>query len=313
MSDKKIKVLITGSNGMVGSCLSENIGLQNDNKYEYYYHTGRKDCDLTDHNSVDNLFKNINPDQVIHLAAAVGGLFLNQKTNAKMLTDNLSMNLNVIKACHKYNVKRGIFILSSCIFPQHPLKFPMTEDDVNYSRPHPSNEGYAYGKRMLYTLAKHYNQDYGRNYICLSPVNLYGPYDNFNPESSHVIPGLINRFHKGDFSCYGTGKPLRQFLYAPDFAKIILTILNDNDFPFEHMICSNLEVTIKEMAKCLAYTIGGDKEKESLTFNTKYADGCFKKTVSWERLQNTYPEIFNTLLSLEEGLKVTYEWFKGHI
>jgi GDP-L-fucose synthase len=310
MSNEIIKVLVTGGNGMVGSCIRDLLESSPNNKYEYIYHNGRSDADLTNCDSVENLFQRIKPDQVIHLAAAVGGLFLNQRQNAKMLTDNLSMNLNVIQACHRHNVQRGIFILSSCIFPANPSKFPMTEDMVDESRPHPSNEGYAYGKRMLCTLAKHYNYDYGRNYICLSPVNLYGPYDNYNPESSHVIPGLINRFHTGDFTCYGTGTPLRQFLYAPDFAKIIIRVLHDINFPHQHMICAAPEVTIKEMATKLAYVIGVKNGEESLKHDTSYGDGCMKKTVSHQRLEETYPDIYNYLVTLNHGLEETYKWYQ---
>ena len=234
-----MKILVTGGSGMVGMNIQftqQCIDMMKDDDYIFL---SSKDCDLTNKTEVDNLFATGHFDRVIHLAAKVGGLYKNMSSNCEMLIHNMRMNMNVLEACNKYNITRAIFCLSSCVYPAEPCGFPMTENMIDASPPHHSNEGYSYSKRMIKVLCDHYNKDFGREYICLSPVNLYGPYDNYNLKNSHVIPGLVHRMsnfveHKkrkpessNTFDVYGSGKALRQFLYAPDFAQIIIQFLNN--------------------------------------------------------------------------------------
>jgi len=309
-----MKVLVTGANGMVGRCLQDLVASYDQTFKQWIWIQGRSanGCDLTILNKVEDLFRIHRPDVVVHLAAAVGGLYLNQQQNAKMLRDNVMMNTNVVDCCHRFGVPKALFILSSCIFPANPSHFPMTEDMIDEGRPHPSNEGYAYAKRMLWSMVKHYRQDYGLDYHCLIPVNLYGPYDNFNPQAGHVIPGMMHRFHEGkDLTCWGTGQPLRQFLYAPDFAKVIYTIINEDPRFSSDMICAGNEVSIWEMCIILAEITGNDPG--TVRNDTQYADGCMQKTVSDTLLRRHYPELARNLVPLREGLKRTYKWYLDHL
>ena len=268
-----------------------------------------KDCDLTKIDEVDDLFKKINPDYIIHLAANVGGLYKNLRERTSMFKDNVRINENVLEMCHKYNVQRGIFCLSSCIFPYKPSKYPMNETMIHESEPHPSNEGYGYSKRMLEMQCRNYNKQYGREYICLIPVNLYGPYDNFSLEDSHVIPGLIHRLYLSKknntkFNMFGSGKPLRQFIYSYDFSKIILNTL------FEYkdtkpIICCDSEITIKDLTYLIAKY--SDYNINNIDNDISKSDGCLKKTVDGSYFKLIFPEFKYT--SLEEGIKETIEWF----
>ena len=309
-----MNILVTGGNGMVASCIKD---LQNMYPNDSFFYMTRNQCDLSSDKSVNDFFNNstIKYDYIIHLAAKVGGLFMNLNSNIEMFSENIRINENILKACHKYNIKRGIFCLSSCIYPCNPSRFPMDETMIHESPPHPSNEGYAYAKRMLELQCRQYNKAYGTQYICVVPVNLYGPYDNFNIENGHVIPSIMHRFHKEktkdtrEFIAYGTGNPLRQFLYAPDFAKIICNILFDkNSQNIKPIICCNKEVTIKEMVETLGKTM--NINVDDIKWDETKSDGCMKKTVDNTQLLKLYPD-FN-FISLQNGLQITYKWFTNN-
>jgi len=268
-----------------------------------------KDCDLTKIDAVDSLFNKEKPDYVIHLAANVGGLFKNMRERTAMFRDNVRINENILEACNNHGVQRGIFCLSSCIFPYKPSKYPMDESMIHESEPHPSNEGYGYSKRMMEMQCRNYNEQFGREYICIIPVNLYGPYDNFNLNDSHVIPGLIHRFYNAkknntDLEMYGSGTPLRQFVHSYDIAEIIMKILNEYK-ETKPIICCNDEITIKD----LTYLVGklSDYDTNKITSDTSKSDGCLRKSVDG----NYFNEIFSDFKyrSLEEGIKQTIEWF----
>ena len=301
-----MKILVTGGSGMVGSCLKE-ICINNNNVFIFL---SSKDGDLTSLTQTDKLFKKYRPDYVIHLAANVGGLFKNIRDKVDMFKHNVRINENVLEMCNKYNVQKGIFCLSSCIFPHKPSKYPMDESMIDESPPHPSNKGYGYSKRMMEMQCNNYNEQFGRNYICLIPVNLYGPYDNFNLKDSHVVPGLIHKFYKAKkenniIKILGTGKPIRQFIYSYDFATIILkTLFEYNDK--KSIICCNNEISIKELAiliaKIMNYNI------QNISYDTSQSDGCYKKTVDGTFLKTIFPEFKYT--SLENGLIKTIKWFE---
>jgi len=308
-------VLVSGGSGMVGFAikkLTKRIGQENDFDF-----ISSSQYDLRDKNQVDECFREGNYNMVIHLAAVVGGLYKNLDNNIQMLNDNMKINMNVLEACDKYNINRGIFCLSSCIYPSNPSKFPMIEEDICSSEPHHSNEGYAYAKRILSILCKHYNKTYGREYICLSPVNLYGQFDNFNIKDGHVIPSLINRMYKTilkippytseRFEVYGTGIASRQFLYVDDFASIILTVLFDKRIVGGiYNVCEDPEYTNKEVIENIASEF--KFSVDNIEYNSNYSDGILKKTVSNAKLKILYPDFKFT--SLQEGLKDTISWFK---
>ena len=313
-----MKIVVTGGSGMVGKNIEDLIL----NDREYFSHSfvflnrskkNKFSLDLTNRNDVIRFFKNNSFDYIIHLAANVGGLFKNLKNNTKIFNDNIRINENILEACHKNNIQRGIFCLSSCIFPYNPVKFPMTEKNVLDSEPHYSNRGYGFSKRMLYVQCQNYNKDFGREYICVSPANIYGKYDNFSLENGHFIPAIIHRFHrdknKKELIAYGSGSPLRQLVYAGDIAKIICILLfnkeltKDNDI---FNICNEEEYTIKEYIYKICDLLNIDNSK--IFWDTSKSDGCIKKTVSNNLLKKTIPNYKFT--NLDKGLYETYKWFK---
>jgi GDP-L-fucose synthase len=301
-----MKVLVTGGSGMVGNCIKDSCSQLKDDEFIFL---SSSDGDLTVKENVNSIFEKHKPDYVIHLAANVGGLYKNMKFRVEMLRDNLLINEYVLEMCHKYNVQKGMFCLSTCIFPNSPSKFPMTEEMLHESAPHPSNAGYALAKRLLEVQCSNYNKQHGREYLCITPVNLYGPYDNFNIEESHVIPGIIHRMYlsrdkEDPFIMYGTGTPLRQFLYAPDLARIMLKIMKEYSGDHTNIICCNEETTIKDVTEKIHSLMN---MKGPIVSDISMSDGCMRKTVSNEKMTQYFPDFEYT--NLDDGLKETISWF----
>ena len=306
-----MKIIVTGGSGMVGRCIQDLTDLYNKHEFTFINSTI---CNLTNREKTIQYFNKHNYDYIIHLAADVGGLYKNMENNISMFSNNIKINENVLEACHLNNIKRGIFVLSSCIYPANPSTFPMTESMIHESPPHPSNEGYAYAKRMLEVQTRKYNETYNYNYICVIPVNLYGPYDNFSLKNGHFIPSILHRFYKNKtidigsnntYKAYGTGQPLRQFLYAPDFACLITKILFEYTDNKPIICCNDNEYTIKEVVHTICNIMLIEHKK--LEWDTTKSDGCMKKTVSNYKLKSIFPNYKFTPLT--EGLKQTYDWF----
>lgn len=221
-------LIITGSNGLLGNAIKKQANVTN-----VYNHT-RANCDLTNTISTNGYFANVFdkrhperiPDTLIHCAAKVGGVQANMNDNSGFFEDNLKINRNILEVCYHNNVKNVVSILSTCVFPDK-VTYPLTTDQIDNGRPHDSNYGYAYSKRLLRYETEVYKNVTGNNWISVIPTNLYGNHDNFNLENSHLIPALI---HKGylasqsgeDFNIWGDGTPLRQFVISDDMADIIL-------------------------------------------------------------------------------------------
>jgi GDP-L-fucose synthase len=310
-----MRILVTGGKGMVGNYINNIVS--NQYKNHTFIFLSRSDCDLISREAVIQYFNKKDIDYIIHLAASVGGLYKNMDNNIKMFSDNIKINENVLEACHLNNIRRGIFCLSSCVYPANPSKFPMDETMIHESPPHSSNEGYSYAKRMLEMQTRHYNKKYGYEFICVTPVNLYGKYDNFNLRDGHFIPMIMHRFYKelsyrhynpgGNFEAFGTGTPLRQFLYAGDFANIILKLLFDYNGSERNIICSsNNEWKIKDIVYKLADVM--KIPREEVKWLTEMSDGCMRKTVTNKKLKYIFND-FN-FTNIDEGLEITYNWFK---
>ncbi|KAF4661518.1 GDP-L-fucose synthase, partial [Perkinsus olseni] len=194
----------------------------------HFVHSG--DADLRDCDATAALFDRVKPTHLVHLAARVGGLFANMQDNLGFFEDNLKLNSNVLRSAARVGVKNAVFCLSTCVFPA-AAKLPITEADLHQGPPHFSNEGYAYSKRMMECEVRYYRKAYNLpNWLCVVPTNIYGPYDNFHLVNSHVIPALIRKCYEAKergeaFVVLGTGKPLRQFIYSMDMARIILRLL----------------------------------------------------------------------------------------
>ena len=303
-----MKILITGGTGLVGTALQHEIDL------DYYDVTflSSKDCDLIDYQSTYRIFKAIEPDIVIHLAANVGGLFKNMNFKADMLNDNLIINFNVLKCCHHFKVKKVVSCLSTCIFPDKTT-YPINEDMLHDGAPHSSNDAYAYAKRMLDIQSRAYREQFNDNFICIIPTNIYGKYDNYSLTDGHVIPALIHRCYKAKadkkpFIVKGTGKPLRQFIYANDLANLIMMIVEDYHEKDSIIlsVSEKDEVSIRTIAELIAKEFD---YLEHIVFDDQYSDGQYKKTADNKKLMNFIKDKDFTFTTIEEGIKNSVQWF----
>lgn len=299
-------ILITGGNGMVGNAIR--LISNNYTNYNFVF-MKRTDCDLTEWNQTINYFNKIKPDYVIHLAAEVGGLFKNINFKLEMLEKNIAINTNVLKASHLLKVKKLISCLSTCIFPDK-TDYPINENMLHNGPPHYSNEGYAYAKRLLDIHSRIYREQHNDNFICVIPTNIYGPYDNFNLNDSHVIPALIHKCYisketNKDFVICGTGKPLRQFIYSEDLANLFMWVLEK----YEEKESIILSVSEKdEMSiKDVALLISQKMNNENIIFDTSKPDGQYKKTANNTKLISLIKDFKFT--SMRDGISKTVDWF----
>lgn len=299
-------ILVTGGYGLVGSAIKT---ISKNYDYDFIF-LSSKECDLTNYTDTFELFSNYAPDYVIHLAACVGGLFKNMKHKVDMFEKNILINTNVLKICHEIGVKKVVSCLSTCIFPDKTT-YPIDETMLHNGAPHFSNDAYAYAKRMLDVQSRAYQEQYNDNFICVIPTNIYGPYDNFNLQDSHVIPGLIHKCYlakqKGEpFVIAGTGTPLRQFIYSEDLAILILWALeNYNEAePIILSVSENDEKSINFVATCIAKKFN----YENIIFDKEKPDGQFKKTANNSKLLAKIQNFSFT--PIEEGISKTVEWFE---
>lgn len=314
MSESENVILVTGGTGLVGKAIETVI--ESDNKpNEKWIFVGSKDADLCDKKSTEELFDKYKPTHVIHLAAIVGGLFVNMKNNLDFLRRNLQINDNVLQTAHERNVKKVVSCLSTCIFPDKTT-YPIDETMVHNGPPHVSNYGYSYAKRMIDVLNKGYFDQHGRIYTSVIPCNVFGPFDNFRPDASHVIPGLMRRLYDlmkngntpdKEFKVLGTGKPLRQFIYSKDLAKLIVWVLRNYESvePIILSVDESQEVTIAHLAETLAKAFDF---KGKIEFDLTSADGQFKKTANNSKLRKFLPDF--TFTPFEQALQETVDWYK---
>ncbi|KAJ0178006.1 hypothetical protein K1T71_006879 [Dendrolimus kikuchii] len=316
MSEKSV-ILVTGGSGLVGQAIKAVIekekALSTDSsKNETWIFCGSKDGDLRDKSETEALFNKHKPTHVIHLAAMVGGLFHNMAHNLDFFRENMAINDNVLNASYKNNVKKVVSCLSTCIFPDKTT-YPIDEAMVHNGPPHNSNYGYSYAKRMIDVLNRGYHESHGYMFTSVIPCNVFGPYDNFNLQSSHVIPALIRRMddaiQRGDptFTVMGSGKPLRQFIYSLDLAKLFVWVLRSYESvePIILSVDEEDEVTISNVAEMIkkAYNYQGE-----IVYDTTKADGQYKKTASNKKLRSLYKEFQFT--SFEKAIHDTVVWFK---
>ena len=309
MSTPRVKVLVTGGGGLVGSALRRAP------KAWQYIFVSSKDGDLRDHAACRALFDKHRPDAVVHLAACVGGLFRNMAQKVRMLEDNARLNLNVVSCAHAAGVRRLVACLSTCVFPDGAAT-PIREDDLHKGPPHHSNDAYAYAKRLLEVQCRAYRETYGVDYICAVPTNIYGIHDNFSLSDGHVIPALIHRCFLArrdgaDFVVAGTGRPVRQFILSDDLARFMVWLLETYRGPQATFILAPSpgdEVSIADIstmiARCFDY-------EDRLVFDTSRADGQLRKTADNARLRAAYGRELD-LVPLETGIRDVVQWFCAH-
>jgi GDP-L-fucose synthase len=300
-------ILVTGGSGLVGNAI-KSVSNNYLDKYSFIF-VSSKDFNLASFEETQKMFETHKPNYVIHLAACVGGLYKNMNNKVEMLEKNLMINYNVVKCSHNYKVEKLISCLSTCIFP-NKVTYPIDESVLHNGPPHSSNDSYAYAKRILEIHCKAYRENYGNNFICVSPTNIYGPYDNFDLENGHVLPALIHKCYLAkknneDFIIRGTGSPLRQFIYSEDLAQIIMIILeNHNDDNLILSVPEEDETSIKNIGTLIAKCYDYDTR---IIFDSSYSDGQYKKTVSVKKLLNKIGDFQFT--KIEDGIKKTVEWF----
>jgi GDP-L-fucose synthase len=302
-------ILVTGGSGLVGNAIKT---LEKEFVNYNFLFLNSKICDLTKYNELIILFNTIKPDIIIHLAACVGGLFKNISQKVKMFEDNILINTHVIKAANAVGVKDLIACLSTCVFPDK-TEYPIDETMLNNGPPHHSNEGYAYSKRMMELHCKLYNETYGTNYICIIPTNIYGPHDNFSLEDGHVIPSLIHKCYLAKkegipFEVKGSGRPLRQFIYSMDLAKLIMLILENNELigtGVGNIILSPVEeYSIREVAELINSHFGNE-----IVFNQSYSDGQYRKTADNSKLKKLLKKVNFEFTDLKDGISQSVNFF----
>jgi GDP-L-fucose synthase len=245
------------------------------------------------------------------VAAKVGGLFANMRQKVEFFRENILINDNIMECCRIYKVQKLVSFLSTCIFPDKTT-YPIDETMLHNGPPHPSNEGYAYAKRLIDTMNRAYHEEYGCNFTSIIPTNIYGEHDNFSIDSGHVIPGLIHKCYLAKqngtpLEIWGSGTPLRQFVYAPDLAELTVWVLreyNDDPTPITLSVDEADEVSIKDVAMAVAKAFQFQGE---IKFDVSKADGQFKKTASNKKLRSYRPDYKFT--GIETGIANSVQWF----
>jgi len=302
-------ILVTGGSGLVGRGIQEVVA-GNPVEGEKWVFLSSKDANLLSEPETRALFELHRPTHVIHLAAMVGGLFANMKANSDFFRNNMKMNDNILELSHEFGVEKVVSCLSTCIFPDKTT-YPIDETMVHSGPPHPSNFGYSYAKRMIDVQNKAYHEQHGRKFTSVVPCNVFGPHDNFNLQQGHVIPGLINKAHEAKkngtaFEIWGTGAPLRQFIYSLDLAKLFVWTLREYQ-EIEPIILATDEadeVSIKEVAEMILEAF---KFEGEVKFLTDKADGQFKKTASNAKLRRYLPDF--QFVPTRQAIKETVDWY----
>lgn len=290
------KILITGGTGMVGKHLYD--------IFPNAIYVSSKDCDLTNYSDVQDLIYNNKPTHIVHLAAKVGGIQDNISKPAEYFDDNILMNTHILKASYKYGVKRFIGILSTCIYPDIVEKYPMTENDMFLGPPTPTNFSYGYSKRCLAVQIEAYNKQYNTKYNYLTPCNLYSEYDNFkHGNKMHFITALLQKIKDstGKINLLGDGKPLRQFMYAGDLARVIKEVI-DQDITESFNVACPENYSIHELA---TKTLGSLNKNLYIKYSNSSLNGQYRKDVSSDKLKKLLPQFEFT--SFTKGIKKVYD------
>ena len=307
-----MQILVTGGSGLVGSALRNACGPEL--KYRFTFASSRN-CDLTDYDATLRYFRAVAPHAVIHLAAAVGGLFKNMRCKVDMFETNVRINMNVLRACHALGVSKVVSCLSTCIFPEN-CDGEINEAMLHAGPPHASNDAYAHAKRMLDVQSRCYREQYGRNYVCVIPTNIYGPHDNFHLDDAHVIPALIHKCYLAKqqgvpLVVAGSGAPLRQFIYSHDLALLLIWTLehynatSDDSGAIILSVDPADEISIAQVVQHITDAVGFDND---IVYDTSQADGQHKKTADNSKFKRLYGSPF-AFTPIRRGIRETVQWF----
>lgn len=305
---KNKKIYIAGHRGMVGSAIKHKLEQEG---YKNLVFRTSAELDLTNQQSTDEFFASETPDIVIIAAARVGGILANDKYPYPFLYDNLQIQNNLINASHKQNAEKVIFLGSSCIYPKLADQ-PLKEEYLLTGPLEPTNQWYAVAKIAGIKLIEALRRQHNRNYVSLMPTNLYGPRDNFDLETSHVLPAMIRKFDDArenghtPVPLWGSGKPMREFLYVEDLADAVLFAMENKLEQSLYNIGTGKDITIKELAETVQKITGHEGE---ITWDSSKPDGTPRKLMDVSRMKN---EGWASSTDLEEGIRNTYRWFLEH-
>ena len=305
MMEKNAKIYVAGHRGMVGSAIVRALKNQG---YTNIITRTSKELDLRRQIDVEEFFASEKPDYVFLAAAKVGGILANNEAPADFMYDNMILEMNVIHEAYKNKVKKLMFLGSSCIYPRMAPQ-PMKEDCLLTSELEKTNEAYALAKISGLKYCEYLNRQYGTDFISVMPTNLYGPNDNYHPEHSHVLPALIRRFHEAkennlnEVVIWGTGIPLREFLYVDDLADACVYLMNTYYGNETVNLGTGKELSIKELAELVKKVVGF---KGNITFDTTKPDGTPRKLLDVSKLEKLG---WKYKTELEDGIKLAYEDF----
>ena len=313
-----MNIFIAGHNGMVGRAIARKLELNSQNKI---ITCPRNELDLLNQEAVNKFFCDHEIDQVYLAAAKVGGIYANNTFPAEFIYENIQIQTNIINASHLNNISKLLFLGSSCIYPKFSDQ-PIIEESLLSGSLEQTNEPYAIAKIAGIKLCESYNRQYGRDYRSVMPTNLYGPNDNFHKKNSHVIPGLIRRFHEAvlqkdnKVEIWGTGMAKREFLHVDDMADACIFLMNIKKPNFDQFIKSNLshinigtgiDCSIKELANMMAKIT---KFNGEIAYDESYPDGTPRKILDVSKLHRIG---WKHSIDLFDGLNQTYDWFKKNI
>ncbi len=307
--NKSDKIYVAGHRGLVGSAIVRNL---KEKGYTNIIGKTHSELDLTNQAAVREFFDKERPDIVVLAAAKVGGINANNTAPADFAYENMQIQCNVIKCAHDYRVKKLLFLGSTCIYPRLAPQ-PIPEDALLTGPLEQTNEAYAIAKISGMQMCKYFKRQYGDNFISCMPTNLYGPYDNYDLSGSHVMPAMIRKFHDAKINnspsveLWGTGTPLREFLYVDDMADACVFLLENYEGEQHVNIGTGKEVTIKELAEAVQRTVGYEGE---IIWNKDMPDGMPRKLTDVSKLHKLG---WTHKVELDEGIRLAYEWFKENV
>ena len=300
------KILVAGSNGLVGSAIVRNLRSKN---FTNVIEATRAEVNFTSQVETEVYMHEVKPDYVFVAAAKVGGIMANKTYPADFIYQNLMIQSNIIDTAYRSGCRKLVFLGSSCIYPKHSV-IPITEDQLMTGSLEPTNDAYALAKISGIKMCQAYRQQYGFNAISLQPTNLYGIKDNFDPENSHVIPGLMRRMYEAklngdrDFYCWGDGSPLREFLYVDDLAEACYFCMEQYNDPEIINVGTGYDISIKELTEVVAEVVG---YTGNIRWDTSKPNGTPRNVMNVDKLLDLG---WKPKVDIVEGLNKTYEWFK---
>ena len=307
--EKGAKIYVAGHQGLVGSAIVRELERQG---YKNLVTKTREELDLTRQEEVEDFFQKEKPEYVFLAAAKVGGILANDKYSADFIRDNLAIETNVIDSAYKNNVKKLLFLGSSCVYPKNAPQ-PIKEEYLLSGELESTNKAYAAAKIAGIVMCQSYNKQYGANFIGVMPTNLYGEGDNFDLENSHVLPAMIRKFHDakesggGEVVLWGTGTPKREFLYVDDLANACLFLMDNYDSSEIINIGTGEDLSILELANMVKEIVG---YQGTIVWDSSKPDGTPRKLLDVSKIQSLG---WKHSINLEDGIKRSYDWYKANL